>query len=189
MTQFLNTVKRVSNVNGKSEGYVIIKLCLYTLKRRYDLPCACIGYSAGDLLVGTVFPKRFGSLREGGGIDMSERYLQSKRKARIRLLKALTVIVLFAGIFLQITMLARISAENKRADQTAKDIVSLGHRIENIERDIDNYRNSNDIMALAIEMGMQNPDQSQLRPISVENLEEENTFGQTAEESGVEKKN
>lgn len=103
---------------------------------------------------------------------MNKRYSQSRRKPKLRWLKWLAVIVLFAGIFVQITMLARISAENKRADQTSKEIVSLNNRIENIKRDINSYRNSNEIMTYALEMGMQSPDQSQMRSIYVEKLEE-----------------
>ena len=112
---------------------------------------------------------------------MSMRYSDKRRKSRLRFWRMLVVIVLFAGLFVQVTMLARISEQNKRASKAKDEITALNHRIENIERDINGYRNSDQIEALARAMGMQDPDPSQLRYISVPNLEE-NTSAQAAAE-------
>lgn len=103
---------------------------------------------------------------------MNMRYSDRKSQSKIRMLRVVFVLVLFAGLFVQITMLARISAENKRADAAEKEILTLNHRIENLERDIANYHNAGEIEALALAMGMQNPDPSQLRSISVPDSEE-----------------
>ncbi len=102
---------------------------------------------------------------------MSMRYSQNKRKSRLRVWRVLLVIVLFAGLFVQITMLSRISAQNKRASAVRSEITALTYQIENLERDISGYRNSDQLEDLARAMGMQDPDPEQLRYISVPKLE------------------
>ena len=117
---------------------------------------------------------------------MSMRYLEKKRRSRLRGWRMLVILVLFAGLFVQITMLSRISAENKRAAKVRDEITALTYRVENLERDINSYRNSDQIEALARAMGMQDLDSAQLRHISVPNLEGENTPASTAAGNGAE---
>jgi len=120
---------------------------------------------------------------------MSMRYTEKRRKSRLRFWRVLVVIVLFAGLFVQITMLSRISGQNKRAAAARNEINALNNRIEKLERDISGYRNSDQIEELARAMGMQAPEPSQLRYISVPNLEDPNTSAQAAAEGGAEKEN
>lgn len=102
---------------------------------------------------------------------MNKRQTNPGRKQHLRIWRILLVIVVFAGLFVQITMISRISAENKRAAKAEDEINALGYRIENLERDINIYRNSDEIKQRAIELGMQDADQSQLRSINVAGLE------------------
>ncbi|MBQ3574534.1 MAG: hypothetical protein IJA26_02610 [Clostridia bacterium] len=118
---------------------------------------------------------------------MSMRYSEKKRPSRLRFVRVLMVIILFAGLFVQITMLARISSENKRADKAGEEVANLNQYIENLQRDIDDYRNSDEIEQLARSMGMQDPDASQLRSIYVSGLE--GTPAQAAGKNGAEKDN
>lgn len=99
------------------------------------------------------------------------RYSKKKRKSRLRAWRVLVVIVLFAGLFVQITMLSRISAQNKRASDIRGEITALTYRAENLERDISGYRNSDQLEDLAYALGMRDPDPNQLRYIDVPNLE------------------
>ena len=118
---------------------------------------------------------------------MSMRQSTPKRKSHRRFWRVLMIAVLFAGLFVQITMISRISAENKRAAKAEDEIRALAYRVENLERDINIYRNSDEIKQRALDMGMQNADQTQLRSISVAGLEAEDTSAQAAGESGAEK--
>ena len=102
---------------------------------------------------------------------MDQRHSSTKHAPRLRFWRALVVIVLFAGLFVQITMLSRIHAENKRAAKAEDQVNALMYRIENLERDINTYRNSDEIEQRARELGMQDADQTQLRSIYVAGLE------------------
>ena len=111
---------------------------------------------------------------------MSMRYSENKRKSRLRIWRVLVVIVLFAGLFVQITMISRISAQNKRAADLRDEITALNYQTENLERDINGYRNSDQLGDLARAMGMQDPTSDQLRSIYVPNLENGNTSANAA---------
>lgn len=107
---------------------------------------------------------------------------RSRRRAgRRRALILLAASVLFAGLFMQISMLSRISAQIKRAAVLEKEISELNANAENLELCINQYHNLDSIAARARQLGMQKPDASQIRVVRVEKPSNENTSVQAAE--------
>ena len=107
---------------------------------------------------------------------------RSRRGAgRRRALILLAASVLFAGLFMQISMLSRISAQIKRAAALEKEISELNASAENLELCINQYHNLDSIAARARQLGMQKPDASQIRVVRVEKPSNENTSVQAAE--------
>ncbi len=107
---------------------------------------------------------------------------RSRRGAgRRRALILLAASVLFAGLFMQISMLSRISAQIKRAAVLEKEISELNANAQNLELCINQYHNLDSIAARARQLGMQKPDASQIRVVRVEKPSNENTSVQAAE--------
>ena len=100
---------------------------------------------------------------------------------RRRALILLAASVLFAGLFMQISMLSRISAPIKRAAVLEKETSELNANAENLELCINQYHNLDSIAARARQLGMQKPDASQIRVVRVEKPSNENTSVQAAE--------
>ena len=108
-----------------------------------------------------------------------------RRRTRSGKLLMAAAIVLFIGLFVQITMLARISGENKRAAKLESEITKLASDAENLELVINKYHNLEDIEAKARKLGMDLPDETQIRVVSVSGIEGSGTV-QTAERIGEE---
>ena len=113
--------------------------------------------------------------------------LQRRRNAvRSRALMVLAGIVLFTGLFVQITMLARISAQSKRAATLEGEIEELSANAENLELNINQYHNLESIAVRARQLGMEQPDETQIRVVSVAMTNSGNTSTQAAENIGAE---
>ena len=110
-----------------------------------------------------------------------------KMSARSRMLMLLAGLILFAGLFLQITMLSRISLQSKRAAALERELVELSATAENLELSINQYHNLEVIAARAQQLGMEQPDETQIRVVSVARIQPEDTSTQTAEGFGGEK--
>ena len=106
---------------------------------------------------------------------------------RNRTLLILVALVLFAGLFLQITMLSRISLQSKRASAVERELVELNANAENLELSINQYHNLEVIAARAQQLGVEQPDETQIRVVSVAKINREGTSTQTAEGFGGEK--
>ena len=121
---------------------------------------------------------------------MTMRYEKSARRrrdaARNRALLFLAGIVLFAGLFMQITMLARISSQNKQASSLEGEIEELSASAENLELNINQYHNLDTIAVRARQLGMEQPDETQIRVVSVVRNNVEDTSIQAAENVGAE---
>ena len=110
-----------------------------------------------------------------------------KMSARSRMLMLLAGLILFAGLFLQITMLSRISLQSKRASAVERELEELSANAENLELSINQYHNLEVIAARAQQLGMEQPDETQIRVVSVAKINPEDTSTQTAEGFGGEK--
>ena len=112
-----------------------------------------------------------GSLWKGRGINMSMQYANPGRARRRRgggrILFIAAILILLAGLFVQITMLARISSQNKQASALEKEIVELSASAENLQLSISQHHNLDTIAARAQQMGMEEVGAGQLRVVSV----------------------
>ena len=106
--------------------------------------------------------------------------------ARSRALLILAGIVLFTGLFVQITMLARISSQNKRASSLEGEIEELAANAENLELNINQYHNLDSIAVRARQLGMEQPNETQIRVVSVVRSNVQDTSIQAAENIGAE---
>lgn len=122
---------------------------------------------------------------------MSMRYSRQARSARQaargRKLMILAAAVLFVGLFVQITMLSRISYQNKRASALERELTELSANAENLELSINQYHNLEAIAARAKQMGMEQPDETQIRVVRVARNDMQDTSAQSAENLGGEK--
>ena len=106
--------------------------------------------------------------------------------ARNRALLILAGIVLFTGLFVQITMLARISSQTKRASSLEWEIEELSANAENLELNINQYHNLDSIAVRARQLGMEQPNETQIRVVSVARSNVEDTSTQAAGNIGAE---
>lgn len=116
---------------------------------------------------------------------MNMRYEQPRRSKREaawnRALLIVAALVLFAGLFMQITMLSRISSQSKQASRLEEEIVELSASAENLELSINQYHNLDNIELRARQLGMEEPTDTQIRVVSVVRSETENTSIQAVE--------
>ena len=121
---------------------------------------------------------------------MNMHYTQSQRarreSARSRTLLIVASAILIAGLFLQITMLARISSQNKAASAMEREIVELSASADNLELSINQHHDLRQIATRAVQMGMSRPNDTQIRVVSVAHSNTGNTSTQMAEAIGGE---
>jgi len=113
--------------------------------------------------------------------------MDRKQARRSRTLKIIAAILLFAGLFAQITMLSAISEKSKEASQLEREIVMLNADAENLELGINQYHNLDKIASRARSLGMVQPDETQIRVVHVERTHMRNTSTQAAGSAGGEK--
>ena len=111
---------------------------------------------------------------------------RARKAARSRALLVLAGVVLFAGLFVQVTMLARISSQNKSASRLEGEIEELTANAENLELSINQYNNLESIAVRARQLGMEQPDATQIRVVSVARSDAGDTSTQAAGNTGVE---
>lgn len=111
------------------------------------------------------------------------------RRARERKLsRALMIafaLVLFIGVFSQIAMMARLSGQNKRVVEMEREIKALSAQTDNLNLSLNQYHNLERIAARAQQLGMEQPDETQLRVVNLPALID-STSTQSADSSGAE---
>ena len=121
---------------------------------------------------------------------MSMRNARNNRRRRTanrsHALLVLAGIVLFTGLFVQITMLARISSQSKRASSLEGEIEELSANAENLELNINQYHNLESIAVRARQLGMEQPNETQIRVVNVARNNVEDTSTQAAGNIGAE---
>ena len=114
---------------------------------------------------------------------------QSARRARERklnrILMAAFALVLFTGVVLQIAMMARISAQNKQVVAAQYDTHMLSVQADNMNLALNQYHNLERIAVRAQQLGMEQPDETQLRVVNLPTLVD-STSTQSADNSGAE---
>ena len=112
----------------------------------------------------------------------------SRRMRERRLSRALMIafaLVLFLGVCSQIAMMARLSGQNKRVVETQKEIRVLSASADNLNLSLNQYHNLDRIAARAQQLGMEQPDETQLRVVNLPTVID-STSTQSADNSGAE---
>ena len=102
-----------------------------------------------------------------------------------RILMAVFALVLFIGVFSQIAMMAKLSGQNKRVVETQKEIKALSASADNLNLGLNQYHNLDRIAARAQQLGMEQPDETQLRVVNLPTVID-STSTQSADSSGAE---
>lgn len=112
----------------------------------------------------------------------------SRRMRERKLSRALMIafaLVLFLGVCSQIAMMARLSGQNKRVVETQKEIKALSASADNLNLSLNQYHNLERIALRAQQLGMTQPDETQLRVVNLPGLAD-NTSTRSAENTGAE---
>ena len=102
-----------------------------------------------------------------------------------RLLMVVFALVLFIGVISQIAMMAQLSGQNKRLVETEKEIRALNASADNLNLSLNQYHNLERIAARAQQLGMEQPDETQLRVVNLPTVID-STSTQSADRSGAE---
>lgn len=106
------------------------------------------------------------------------------RRANRGLVAALVVLV-FAGVVMQITLLARLSGQRKEQASVEREIRVLSAQVENMNLSINSFHNLDRIAARAEQLGMGQPEETQIRVVNVPGILGD-TSTQSAEAVGAE---
>ena len=102
-----------------------------------------------------------------------------------RMLMIAFALVLFIGVFSQIAMMARLSAQNKRFVETEKEIKARSASADNLHLSLNQYHNLDRIAVRAQQLGMEQPTETQLRVVNLPELID-STSTQSADSTGAE---
>lgn len=115
---------------------------------------------------------------------------QTRVRRERRLTKVLLIaaaLVFFCGLFGQIALRAQLSGQNKQLASLEKEIQALSANAANLDLSINQRHNLDEIGRKAILLGMEQPDESRLRVVSLPQANEE-TSAQTVLNDGGEEK-
>ena len=115
---------------------------------------------------------------------------QTRVRRERRLTKVLLIaaaLVFFCGLFGQIALRAQLSGQNKQLASLEKEIQALSANAANLDLSINQRHNLDEIGRKAILLGMEQPDESRLRVVSLPQASEE-TSAQTVLNDGGEEK-
>ena len=110
---------------------------------------------------------------------------RAREKKLNRLLMIVFAVVLFAGVVSQVTMLARLSGQNKAVRSMEKEIRELSASADNLNLSLSQYHNLERIAVQARRLGMEQPTETQIRVVNLP-AAIENTSTQSAENIGAE---
>ena len=114
---------------------------------------------------------------------------KSARRARERKLNRVLMLafalVLFIGVLAQIAMTAKLSEQNKQVVETERETRLLSAKADNLNLCLNQYHNLERIAARAQQLGMEQPDETQLRVVNLPALVD-STSTQSADNSGAE---
>ena len=110
---------------------------------------------------------------------------RARERRTSRILMAVFALVLFIGVCAQIAMMARLSGQNKRVVETQKEIRALSASADNLNLSLNQYHNLERIALRARQLGMEQPDETQIRVVNLPALID-STSTQSADNSGAE---
>lgn len=99
------------------------------------------------------------------------RYGRNRRRQRTSaLLLVVAAVVLFCGLFAQITVRAQIAGQSKELAAVQAQIRALNAEAENLSLCINQHHNLAAIEMRALDLGMEHPTEDQLRVVSLPQL-------------------
>ena len=110
---------------------------------------------------------------------------RTRERQTSRILMIAFALVLFIGVFAQIAMMAKLSSQNKQVVETRKEIKALSASADNLNLGLNQYHNLERIAARAQQLGMEQPDETQLRVVNLPTLID-GTSTQSADSTGAE---
>lgn len=110
---------------------------------------------------------------------------RERERRTSRVMMVAFALVLFIGVFAQIAMMAKLSGQNKRLEETRKEIKVLSASADNLNLSLNQYHNLDRIAARAQQLGMEQPDETQLRVVNLPTVID-STSTQSADSSGAE---
>ncbi len=110
---------------------------------------------------------------------------RTRERQTSRILMIAFALVLFIGVFAQIAMMAKLSSQNKQVVETRKEIKALSASADNLNLGLNQYHNLERIAARAQQLGMEQPDETQLRVVNLPTIID-STSTQSADSSGTE---
>ena len=110
---------------------------------------------------------------------------RTRERQTSRILMIAFALVLFIGVFAQIAMMAKLSGQNKQVAETRKEIKALNASADNLNLSLNQYHNLERIAARAQQLGMEQPDETQLRVVNLPTVID-STSTQSADSSGAE---
>lgn len=110
---------------------------------------------------------------------------RTRERQTSRILMIAFALVLFIGVFAQIAMMAKLSGQNKQVVETRKEIKALSASADNLNLGLNQYHNLERIAARAQQLGMEQPDETQLRVVNLPTIID-STSTQSADSSGTE---
>ena len=111
------------------------------------------------------------------------RIRQAQRRSRAMML--VFVAVLVAGLFVQVSMMSRLSRQAKASQQVEKEIQELGATADNLNLSLNQYRSPERVALLAERLGMEQPTVDQIRVVNLPAIAQD-TSAQSAENIGTE---
>ena len=120
---------------------------------------------------------------------MNRQAMRRERERKLsRVLLILAAVVLFCGLFGQIALRAQISSQNKRLASVQAEIKTLTANADNMSLSINQRHNLAEISQKAVLLGMEQPDESQMRVVHLPAMNG-NTSTQTVANAGGEELN
>lgn len=115
---------------------------------------------------------------------------QTRVRRERRLTKVLLIaaaLVFFCGLFGQIALRAQLSGQNKQLASLEKEIQALSANAANLDLSINQRHNLDEIGRKAILLGMEQPDESRLRVVSLPQANGETSAQTVLNDGGGEK--
>ena len=110
---------------------------------------------------------------------------RTRERNQNRMLMIAFALVLFIGVVSQIAMMARLSGQNKQVVETEREIRALSASADNLNLSLNQYHNLERIAARAQQLGMEQPNETQLRVVNLPTVID-STSTQSADNSGAE---
>ena len=108
---------------------------------------------------------------------------QARRRSRAMMLVFFAVLV--AGLFVQVSMMSRLSRQAKASQQVEKEIQELGATADNLNLSLNQYKSPERVALLAERLGMEQPTVDQIRVVNLPAIAQD-TSAQSAENIGTE---